>query len=138
MKTVCAGSDVTVTPGGPFGSFIQAVRSRDQADLNADVEVGHYSSALCHLGNISLRLGKQVPFDGKKNALGDNTQVVESFNTVRENLKAVGMNLNESTYQLGRTLNLDPKTETFIGDKQANRMLTREYRAPFTVPAKIG
>ncbi|MAG94149.1 MAG: dehydrogenase [Planctomycetaceae bacterium] len=131
-------SDATVTPGGPFGSFIQAVRSRDRADLNADVEVGHYSAALCHLGNISLRRGKQVPFDGKKNALGDNKQDVESFNTVRENLKAVGMNLNESTYQLGRTLNLDPKTETFIGDKQANRMLTREYRAPFTVPAKIG
>ena len=47
-----------VTPGGPFVSFITAVRSRNQADINCDAEVGHYSAALCHLSNISYRLGE--------------------------------------------------------------------------------
>jgi hypothetical protein len=30
---------------------------------------------------------------------------------------------------------MDVKTETFLGNSDANRMLTREYRAPFVVPA---
>lgn len=45
--------------------------------------------------------------------------------------------LGNIAYRLGRTLKFDPKTETFPGDKDANAMLTRKYRAPFTVPAKV-
>src|SRR4051795_12698516 len=33
-----------------FANFIKAVRSRSIKDLNADIEEGHLSSALCHLG----------------------------------------------------------------------------------------
>ena len=54
-------SEVKVTPGGAFGSFLQAVRSRKPEDLNANAETAHYSAALCHLANISYRLGEQVP-----------------------------------------------------------------------------
>ncbi len=32
---------------------------------NADIEVGHLSAALCHLGNISARLGRSLRFDPK-------------------------------------------------------------------------
>lgn len=128
----------SVTPGGPFGSFIAAVRSRKVEDLNADVEVGHYSSALCHLSNISYRLGTDVPFRSGSQAIGDNTQVVESYETIRANLQAVGMQLEESTYKLGRDLAFDSTAEKFLGDDQANAMLTREYRKGFEVPEKIG
>jgi predicted dehydrogenase len=41
------------------------------------------------------------------------------------------------SYRLGRTLNFDPKTLTCTGDPEANRLLTRDYRAPFVVPAKV-
>jgi predicted dehydrogenase len=41
------------------------------------------------------------------------------------------------SYRLGRTLNFDPDTLTCKGDSEANRMLTRAYRAPFVVPAKV-
>src|SRR4030095_8698595 len=34
-----------------FANFIKAVRSRKLSDLNGDIEEGHLSSALCHLGN---------------------------------------------------------------------------------------
>src|SRR3712207_8893133 len=42
--------------------FIQAVRSRKTEGLRADIVEGHLSSALCHLGNISYRLGTLQPF----------------------------------------------------------------------------
>ena len=46
--------------GGHFGNFIKAVRSRKKEDLKADILEGHLSSALCHTGNISYRLGHEA------------------------------------------------------------------------------
>ncbi len=56
------GNQVAKFKGGGdhFANFITAVRSRKIEDLNADILEGHLSSALCHLGNISYRLGSQV------------------------------------------------------------------------------
>ena len=36
---------------------------------------------------------------------------------------------------MGRALTFDPRTETFAGDKDADRLLTRDYRKGFEVPA---
>ena len=47
------------------------------------------------------------------------------------------MHLANISYRVGRTINWDAKTRTCVGDKQATAMLTREYRAPFVVPAKV-
>jgi predicted dehydrogenase len=131
--------DVKVTPGGSWGSFLHAARSRKAEDLNATAEHGHYSSALCHLANISYRLGEKVPFNGKSKSLGDNREVVATFLNLQENLKGTGVRLEETTYQLGRTLTVDPREERFTGEgaEAANRLLTREYRAPFVVPDKV-
>jgi predicted dehydrogenase len=46
-----------------FANFIVAVKSRKPEDLNAPVEEGHLSSALCHLANVSYRLGRKLAFD---------------------------------------------------------------------------
>ena len=131
--------DVKLTPGGAWGSFLQAVRSRRIEDLNADVEHGHYSSALCHLANISYRLGQKVPFIRKTAALGDNREVVQTFENLSQNIQAVGVKLEETTYQLGRVLSFDPKHERFVGDgaMEANAFLTRDYRKPYMVPEKV-
>jgi hypothetical protein len=131
--------DVKVTPGGAWGSFLQAVRSRKREELNADVEHGHYSSGLCHLANISYRLGEKVPFNRKTNALGDNREVAQTFENLRQNIQAVGVKLEETSYQLGRVLQFDPTRERFVGDgaKQANALLTRSYRKPYVVPNKV-
>jgi predicted dehydrogenase len=132
-------AEAKVTPGGPFGSWLRAVRSRRVEDLNADVEIGHYSAALCHLPNISYRLGEKVPFDKKTGRLGDNREVVETFENLRQNLKAVGVKLEETEYTLGKVLTMDPKEERFTGEgaDKANALLTRTYRKPFAMPEKV-
>jgi len=45
--------------------------------------------------------------------------------------------LGNISYRLGRVLEFDPVTETFKGDDEANKMLTRQYRAPFVVPEQV-
>ena len=45
--------------------------------------------------------------------------------------------LGNIAYRLNRQLHFDPKTERFVGDSQANAMLTRKYRAPYVVPEKV-
>jgi predicted dehydrogenase len=44
------------------GNFVECVRSRNQP--NADIEVGFVSTAICHLANISYRVGnRKLEFD---------------------------------------------------------------------------
>ncbi len=79
--------------GDHYRNFVDAVRARDHKKLNADIEQGHLSSAYCHLGNIS--------------------------------------------YRLGRKLTINPATESFVNDSEADGMLTRAYRKGFEVPVKV-
>ena len=44
-------------------NFIDAVRNQDPTLLSADILEGHLSSSLCHLANISYRLGRELTFD---------------------------------------------------------------------------
>ncbi|MCG3199112.1 MAG: Inositol 2-dehydrogenase/D-chiro-inositol 3-dehydrogenase [bacterium] len=76
-----------------YGNFIAAVRTRDKKFLTAPPEEAHLSSALCHLANIS--------------------------------------------YRVGRNLEFDAAAERFVGDEEADKLLTRDYRAPYTVPAVV-
>jgi hypothetical protein len=129
-----SGREAPVTPGGAFQSFIAAVRAGDNRMCNCDAEVAHYSAALCHLGNVSYRLGKPVPMQARPRLLGDNEQVIASFDALMDNLRQVNIPLDDNTYQLGRVLTMDPVAEKFIDDQEANQLLTRPYRAPYVVP----
>ena len=40
-------------------------------------------------------------------------------------------------YRVGARLALDPQAERFVGNEQANAMLTRPYRKGFEVPEKV-
>jgi predicted dehydrogenase len=73
-------------------NFIDCIKSR--ARPNADVEEGHLSSLLCHLGNIAHRTGRRIRFD--------------------------------------------PSRETIRDDRDASRLLTREFREPWTLPKVAG
>ena len=52
-------------------------------------------------------------------------------------MSCVLMHLANISYRLGRTLHWDEKTWTVKNDPEANKMLTRAYRAPYIVPTKV-
>ena len=53
-------------------NFIECIKSRKRP--NADIEIGRLSTTICHLGNISCRLGRDVHFDPKKENFGADEQ----------------------------------------------------------------
>lgn len=132
-------ADFQVGPGGHFGNFIDAVRSRKQEDLNADILQGHYAAALCHLGNISYRLGHQTPFGQKPDGVPlDNPQAKKSWETIQANLTAaLGVDLKKTAYTLGPKLAFDAAKEKFVDNPKADELLTRQYREPYVVPAEV-
>jgi predicted dehydrogenase len=58
--------------------------------------------------------------------------------TVEEGHWSAAMcHLSNIAYRTGRTLVFDSDREKFVNDKEADGLLTREYRAPFVVPDKV-
>ncbi|PQO33223.1 dehydrogenase [Blastopirellula marina] len=118
-------------------NFVKAVRSRKTSDLNCDVRTGHLSTALCHLGNISHQVGNVISLKSLPEQTQDQPLVHEAVNRMQSHLAANGVDVNSAQVQLGKTLQIDPKTETFPHEEKANGLLKREYRAPYVVPEVV-
>ncbi len=121
---------------GHMANFIDVVRSRQTADLRGPVGEGHVSSALCHLGNISHRLGHAAPPGELHEQIRGDPALAEAYGRMAEHLAVNQVDLGKTPLRLGVPLALDPVAERFTGEGAAvaNAMLTREYRAPYTVP----
>lgn len=120
-----------------YENWIKAVRSRKVEDLNADILEGHLSSALCHTANISYLLGKKANPDEVREAIKSDAPLAEAFGRMAEHLSANNVDITKDKVTLGVPLKMDPKAEKFIGNDEANKLLTRNYRAPFIVPEKV-
>ena len=120
-----------------FVNFIKAVNSRKVEDLYADILEGHLSSALCHTGNISYRLGAKKSPDEIKEAIKGQKGMEESFGRMAEHLAKNDVDITQDKITLGVPLKMNGKTEKFLGNDKANAMLTRNYRAPYVVPEKV-
>jgi predicted dehydrogenase len=116
-----------------FANFVKAIRSRNYKDLHLDIEDGHLSSALAHLGNVSWHRGQVVPLGTRPSLMADNKHVVESLTSFEEHLKENGVDFNLTKLYLGQELTIDPKTELST-DSAANQLFTREYRKGFELP----
>jgi predicted dehydrogenase len=123
--------------GNHFANFIKAVRSRKSSDLTGDIQEGHLSAALCHLGNISYRLGTMQPFSKDSKAFGDDKEAFATLEHMADHLEESRVPLETNMYRVGRKLTVQAATESFVGDPEADRMLTREYRKPYVVPDKV-
>ncbi|HEY6168477.1 MAG TPA: Gfo/Idh/MocA family oxidoreductase [Verrucomicrobiae bacterium] len=136
------GNKIQELKGGEEGSshfdnFIAAVKSRKRTDLHAEIWEGHLSSALCHTGNISYRLGKQSKPEVIKEKIKAMKGMEEAFGRMAEHLKANNVDINTTQLTLGLPLNMDPRVEKFVGNLDADKLLRREYRAPYVVPDKV-
>ena len=122
-----------------FGNFIEAVHSRNRDHLNAEIFGGHLAAGLCHLGNISYRLGQQAAPQEiierlTSHKLLDDSK--ETFERTKKHLADNGVDIEKTRLTMGPWLQFDPDKEQFVGNAAADAMLTREYRTPFVVPSE--
>ncbi|TFG50819.1 MAG: Gfo/Idh/MocA family oxidoreductase [Candidatus Brocadiia bacterium] len=121
-------------------NFIKAVRSRKGSDLNCDILEGHLSSALCHMSNISYRLGTKVGPEKIREGIKASGEFTETFGRFQSHLEANKVNIEETPAVIGAALKMDPKKEMFVGEfptQWANELLNRDYRKPFIVPDQV-
>jgi predicted dehydrogenase len=132
-------------PGKPDNSgqgthhenWTKAIRSRKPDELHAEILEGHLSSALCHTGNISYQLGKKESPDAILEKVKANKEATDSYERMIEHLKKNDVDTATEKLTLGAFLEMDPKTEKFKGNAEADKLLTRDYRAPYVVPEKV-
>jgi predicted dehydrogenase len=127
-----------VSGNGHMENYIKSIREGKQLDTSR-VHHGHWSAALGHMANSSYRLGKEASPDQIKEAIGDNADFQDSFARMAAHLDANGVDITKEKVALGMAMNLDPKTEKFVGAGacEANDVERGKYVAPFVVPEKV-
>jgi predicted dehydrogenase len=120
-------------------NFVKALQTRKVE--HGRIDDAHYSTALCHLGNISYLVGKEKANTEVAEAIKASEPTKEAFARVLDHLKANDVDVEKTKTFLGPLLTIDPKTEQFVGDEKAivaaansNPIRKREGRAPFLVP----
>ncbi len=130
------GSEL-VTPGGNWGSFVEACRAGDPSMANGNVYDAHYGCVLGHLMNNSYRLGKPAAFSKQTGQFADNPDATEHFEKLHDVMsKGVGIPQEGNQYVVGPTLTFDPESEKHTGDhaQAANTLLKDANRSGFQIP----
>ncbi|MFO0851108.1 MAG: Gfo/Idh/MocA family oxidoreductase [Gemmataceae bacterium] len=125
---------------GHFANFLKAVRSRKVSDLNCDVEQGHLSAALCHLANVSYRLGAEATFDKDITCFAGCPAAAEAFGRMKQHLVDNKVDLKTAVGRVGPKLTVDGKAEKISGGAdlaKANALLFREYRKGFDITEAV-
>jgi hypothetical protein len=117
-----------------FQNFLAAVRSGKREELNADVQVGHVSAALCHTANISHRLGEKRTASEIQAAVVGHDSLAEFTDRMLAHLRANEVDVDQPVVTLGPWLEFDPHSERFTNNSAANHFVRREDRKPFVVP----
>jgi predicted dehydrogenase len=120
-----------------YANFVEAVRARDAALLNAPIREGHVSSACCHLGLASHLAGERAAAADIATAV-EGTPLEEAFERMRRHLTANGVDVEGPALTLGRRLVLDADARAGRGpglllDPQPI-VLSREPRAHYAFP----
>jgi predicted dehydrogenase len=123
-------------PAAHQENFLSAIRSRDAGQLNADILDGHRSAALCHMANVSYRLGQPSKPDAMRAASRGNAVFHDALERLQIHLDTHGIDLSKTRAVLGPTVTMDSASERFVGEnaEQANALSRSRYREPFVVP----
>ncbi len=96
---------------------------------------GHLGAALAHLGNISYRLGTEVPFTQVQEQMKANPMFHETFERMVEHLGKNKLETAALKAIAGPLLTFDGATEQFTGNlsAEANKLLSGDYRKEFSI-----
>jgi predicted dehydrogenase len=124
---------------GMIQNFVDAARSHKADDLYCDALEGHLSSGLLHLANTSYRLGRVAPVGEVDEALQDRPSLAAAWERMQTHLDANGIDLEKTPMTRGAALAMDPDAERYTGplSRQANLLLSRNDREPFTIPEDL-
>ncbi|NBC25868.1 MAG: Gfo/Idh/MocA family oxidoreductase [Bacteroidetes bacterium] len=119
--------------------FIDAVISRKETRLTAEMERGFESCKLPLLSNIAHRQGARATPDQIRAEIQDNPWLSDAFDRYQAQVERLGFNLSEEPWILGSGLNFDGKLRRFVGAGDAvataNQFLGKQpCRAPFDIP----
>ena len=100
------------------------------------------SSAVCHLSNISYRLGQPSKVSICQDALGKHAPVAEGFPRLVKSLEGIGVDLGKTPFALGPWLELERQTGDIrnAGEsnaaqlKQARQWARGAYRPTYELP----
>jgi len=117
-------------------NFIDALRSGRREDLNAEIEVGHLSTAMCHQANISFKAGAEAPVDQVRENVKVHEDALNTLNDILEQLDGNVVDLAKQPFILGPELTYDRQQERFVGAnaEAANKYIKCSYRDPFVMP----
>lgn len=63
--------------GNHVSNFISAIRSEDPESLRSEIEIGHKSTLLCHLGNIAHRVGRTLHCDSSNGHINSDAAAMD-------------------------------------------------------------
>ena len=91
------------------------------------------------MGNISHRLGNELPAGAIAEAIQGDAELTDSFARFSEHLESNGIDLKKEKIVLGSALKFNPRKERFRGPlrRRADELATRRYRDPFVIPKKV-
>jgi predicted dehydrogenase len=116
--------------------FIKAIRNQNPQSVPCSIEDGHISAALCHIGNISHRVGNLTGPKEISEKVHENALQYETWQRVVQHLANNSIDLNTNKITFGPKLRFDPSNEKFIGSgsEQANALLKNNYRGEWMIP----
>ncbi len=116
-------------------NFVAAVQARDRRLLNAEVEIGHRSTAWCNLTDVAIRVGGPYSHDEAAKIGQPPESWHEIIELIERDLKVTSAEF-ATRLRLSPVLEFDAAAEHFNGNHsaEANGLLHREYRPPFEVP----
>jgi len=120
-------------------NFIECLRSRKREDLAADIEVGHYGTAICHQANVAWRAGAAASVDEVREAMKSHEDALNTLKDMLEQLDGNEVDLSKERFVLGPQLTYDRQQERFVGAGagKANPFIKCSYREPFVVRDEV-
>jgi len=120
-------------------NWIDAIRAGSNESLTAEIEIGHQSTVLCHLANLSWRVGSETTVDEIRTNVKDHEDALNTLKDMTAQLAANKVDVGAKPWIAGPKLTYDPKAEVFTGAHAdaANKFVRLPSREPFVVPEEV-